>query len=177
MRLFMIHRSSLSTGYVRSYIVSPAYVYGHPQNKLTELGIQNDTNLVLNFQLGTAKERGAMGVLSKGANLFGMVDNAERKHQTDKFCTVTGTDITPVAQLFVLILDKALADPSTTHGREGYYIASEDEFCWSDYVQAFAAGVAEAGGLPSADLKPFTEAETAKLFPVRLYIDHTVVVC
>jgi hypothetical protein len=43
------------------------------------LGIQTDFNLVLKFFHDIAVERGQMGILGSGANLFGLVDNVERE--------------------------------------------------------------------------------------------------
>ena len=67
-----------------------------------------------------------------------------------------------------MILDAALTNPNTPHGREGYYFGASDEYRLYDLAKAYSQALYDIGKGKSPEPTPFTTEEAQKYFGVIL---------
>jgi hypothetical protein len=72
------------------------------------------------------------------------------------------------AELYQIVLDAALSDPNTPHGREGYYFGASDEYRLYDLAKAYSQALYDLGKGKSPEPTPFTEEEAQKYFGVSM---------
>jgi hypothetical protein len=71
-----------------------------------------------------------------------------------------------VADLYTLVLDFALTNPSNGHGREGYYFGASDEYKWYDLAKTVAEETSAIGHAMTAEPTPLSDAELMKYWGV-----------
>ena len=76
------------------------------------------------------------------------------------------------AELYQIILDAALSDPNTPHGREGFYFGASDEYRLYDLAKAYSQVLYDLGKGKSPDPTPFTAEEVQKYFGVILFFSN-----
>jgi len=133
-------------GYVRTYIVMPSTVYGIATGKPFDLGISNAHSVQVPLATKASLDRGQGGMIGEGKNYWPNVEVHE------------------LAELYQIILDAALSDPNTPHGREGYYIGANDEYRLYDLAKAYSQVLYEKGKGKSPEPTPFTAEEAQKYF-------------
>lgn len=67
-----------------------------------------------------------------------------------------------VADLFIVVLNYALTDPSNGHGREGFYFGANGEHSYYELTKAISKALVELGRGNSEEPTPFTEEEIDK---------------
>ncbi|THH08289.1 hypothetical protein EW146_g9044 [Bondarzewia mesenterica] len=120
-------------GYVRTFIVVPPTVYGIAEGSLVDLGIQNPYSMQIPYLIKACLYRKRAGVIGEGKNVWSNVNVAE------------GRSTLLVADLFILILSAALADPQTPHGREGFYFGENGEHVVYDISKEIGKAMVELG--------------------------------
>jgi nucleoside-diphosphate-sugar epimerase len=133
-------------GYVRTYIVLPSTIYGIATGKLFNLGISNAYSIQVPIAIKASLDRGKGGMIGQGKNLWPIVEVHEQ------------------AELYQIILDAALSDPNTPHGREGFYFGASDEYRLYDLAKAYSQALYDLGKGKSPDPTPFTAEEAQKYF-------------
>ncbi|KAH9003177.1 hypothetical protein EDB86DRAFT_3117868 [Lactarius hatsudake] len=139
-------REMCDTGYVRTYIVLPSTIYGIATGKLFDLGISHAHSIQLPVAIKASVDRGQGGVIGEGKNIWPNVEVHEQ------------------AELYQIILDAALSDPSTPHGRDGYYFGASDEYRLYDLAKAYSQVLYDLGKGKSPDPTSFTTEEAQKYF-------------
>lgn len=79
-------------------------------------------------------------------------------------------DFSAEAELYQVVLDAALSDPNTPHGREGYYFGASDEYRLYDLAKAYSQALYDLGKGKSPEPTPFTAEEAQKYFGVSIFI-------
>ncbi|KAH8990309.1 hypothetical protein EDB92DRAFT_1865722 [Lactarius akahatsu] len=133
-------------GYVRTYIVLPSTIYGIATGKLFDLGISHAHSIQLPVAIKASLDRGQGGVIGEGKNIWPNVEVHEQ------------------AELYQIILDAALSDPNTPHGRDGYYFGASDEYRLYDLAKAYSQVLYDLGKGKSPEPTSFTAEEAQKYF-------------
>ncbi|KAF9474241.1 NAD(P)-binding protein [Pholiota conissans] len=134
-------------GYVKTYIVLPATIYGVPNGRLVEQGIQNSRGIALPSLVRAASIRGRAGIIGSGMNYWPNVH------------------IDDVADLYLIIFNAALTKPETTgHGRAGYYIAENGEHTQYQVADAICQAMIAVGESSESEPSPFTSEEIQEYF-------------
>ncbi|KAH9168824.1 hypothetical protein EDB89DRAFT_1855069 [Lactarius sanguifluus] len=133
-------------GYVRTYIVLPSTIYGIAIGKLFDLGISHAHSIQLPVAIRASLDRGQGGVIGEGKNIWPNVEVHEQ------------------AELYQIILDAALSDPNTPHGRDGYYFGASDEYRLYDLAKAYSQVLYDLGKGKSPEPTSFTAEEVQKYF-------------
>ncbi|KAH9003178.1 hypothetical protein EDB86DRAFT_135118 [Lactarius hatsudake] len=128
-------------GYVRTYIVLPSTIYGIATGKLFDLGISHAHSIQLPAAIRASVDRGQGGMIGEGKNIWPNVEVHEQ------------------AELYQIILDAALSDPSTPHGRDGYYFGASDEYRLYDLAKAYSQVLYDLGKGKSPEPTSFTAEE------------------
>ncbi|KAH9041644.1 hypothetical protein EDB85DRAFT_2071888 [Lactarius pseudohatsudake] len=133
-------------GYVRTYIVLPSTIYGIATGKLFDLGISHAFSQQIPAAIKASLDRGQGGVIGEGKNIWPNVEVHEQ------------------AELYQIILDAALSDRNTPHGRDGYYFGASDEYRLYDLAKAYSRALYDLGKGKSPEPTPFTAEEAQKYF-------------
>ncbi|THH19044.1 hypothetical protein EW146_g2059 [Bondarzewia mesenterica] len=133
-------------GYARTFIVLPSTIYGIAEGSLVDLGIQNPYSIQIPWLIKASLDRKHAGVVGEGKNFWPNVHIAE------------------VADLFIVILSAALADPQTPHGREGFYFGENGEHVMYDVSKEIGKAMVELGLAKSSEPTPFSPEENQKYF-------------
>jgi hypothetical protein len=133
-------------GYVRTYIVLPSTIYGIATGKPFDLGISNSHSIQVPIAIKASLDRGQGGMIGEGKNIWPNVEIHEQ------------------AELYQVVLDAALSDPNTPHGREGYYFGASDEYRLYDLAKAYSQALYDLGKGKSPEPTPFTAEEAQKYF-------------
>lgn len=72
-----------------------------------------------------------------------------------------------VADLYTKLYDAILKDPSTGHGREGFYFGANGHYKWYDAAKAIAQALVDAGKGKSPEPTSLTPEELQKYTMVR----------
>ncbi|KAF7316470.1 hypothetical protein MIND_00166100 [Mycena indigotica] len=133
-------------GYVKSFIVLPAIIYGYPTGRIIESGIQNGHSIIQPMLLRTALDRGRIGVVGQGKNMW---PNVELHEVTD---------------LFSLLIDAIASNPQLDHGPNGYYFAENGEHTSYELSVAYGKVLAALGKLDNPEPTSYTQEELNKYF-------------
>jgi nucleoside-diphosphate-sugar epimerase len=133
-------------GYVRTYIVLPPTIYGIGTGKFYDLGISNPHSIQIPLAIRKSLDRGQGGVIGEGKNIWPHVELNE------------------LTEFYILLIDATLSDPSTAHGREGYYIIENGEYRLYDIAKEYSRALYDLGKGKSPDPTPFTPDEVQKYF-------------
>ena len=71
--------------------------------------------------------------------------------------------------MYQVILDAALSDANTPHGREGFYFGASGEHSLYDLAKAYSQALYDLGKGKSPDPTPFTAEEAQKYFGVIIF--------
>jgi len=132
------------SGYVRSFIILPSAIYGVATGSLVDLGISNPHSILVPYIVRASLERGQGGMIGEGKNLWPNVEI----HET--------------ADLFIVVFDRALTDPSLAHGREGFYFGENGEHQQYDVYRQIAQTLFDLGKGKSPEPTTFTDEENRK---------------
>ncbi|KAI9439805.1 hypothetical protein H4582DRAFT_1549586 [Lactarius indigo] len=133
-------------GYVRTYIVLPSTIYGIATGNLFDLGISHAYSQQVPTAIKASLDRGQGGMIGEGKNIWPNVEVHEQ------------------AELYQIILDAALSNSNTPHGREGYYFGASDEYKLYDLAKAYSQALYDLGKGKSPEPTPFTAEEAQKYF-------------
>lgn len=134
------------SGYVRTYIILPSTIYGIVTGSLVSLGIQNPHSVQVPAIIKAGLDRGQGGMVGEGKNLWPNVE------------------VNEVADLYLIVFDRVLADPKTAHGREGFYFGENGEHKLYDVAKGIAQALFDLGKGKSPEPTTFTDAENQKYF-------------
>ncbi|KAJ7452814.1 NAD(P)-binding protein [Mycena latifolia] len=134
-------------GYIKSYIILPAVIFGLATGRFVDLGLQNSHSPFLIPWLGRASlDRGQSGMVGEGKNIWSNVE------------------INELADLYVKLYDAIVADEATGHGRNGYYFGANEEHSLYDVAKGIGAALVALGKSTSPEPTTFTQAELDKYF-------------
>ncbi|KAI9509792.1 hypothetical protein F5148DRAFT_1184421 [Russula earlei] len=133
-------------GYARTYIVLPPTIFGIATGKLYDLGISNRHSIQIPIAIKASLDRGQGGVIGEGKNTWPLVQIHE------------------LAEFYKILFDATLSDPSTPHGREGYYFAENGEYKLHDLAKTYSRVLYDLGKGRGPDPTPFTTEEAQKYF-------------
>ncbi|KAJ6489943.1 NAD-binding protein [Mycena sanguinolenta] len=139
-------------GYIKSYIVVPSTIYGLASNRLVDMGIQKTHSLQIPALISAALDRKQAGMVGEGKNLWNNVEIHE------------------LAELYVMLYDKIIADADTGHGRNGFYFGASGEHSLYDVGKAIGEALVKLGKSESAEPTTFTQAELDKYFQGSAYL-------
>jgi hypothetical protein len=103
-------------------------------------------------------------VIGEGKNIWPNVEIHERESSCLRSPGYSNSRTE--AELYQVILDAALSDPNTPHGREGYYFGASDEHRLYDLAKAYSQTLYDFGKGKSLIPIPFTSEEAQKYFGV-----------
>ncbi|KAH8990310.1 hypothetical protein EDB92DRAFT_1999227 [Lactarius akahatsu] len=126
--------------------VLPSTIYGIATGKLFDLGISHAYSQQIPAAIKASLDRGQGGMIGEGKNIWPNVEVHEQ------------------AELYQIILDAALSDPNTPHGRDGYYFGASDEYRLYDLAKAYSRALYDLGKGKSPEPTPFTAEEAHKYF-------------
>ncbi|KAF7374936.1 hypothetical protein MSAN_00379700 [Mycena sanguinolenta] len=138
-----------SQGYVKTYIVLPATIYGFASGPLVKAGLQNHRSQQIPRLVNLSLKRGQGGVIGKGNNWWGNVH------------------IDDVASLYVRIFDLVTEKSPPrdfAHGRAGFYFVENGEHQLSQVGDAIAT-VLSGIGKGTSSATSFSDQEMRLYFP------------
>jgi hypothetical protein len=154
---------------VRTYIINPSTVFGIATGKPFDLGISNAHSVQIPLAIKASLDRGQGGMIGEGKNFWPNVEVHEREFLS-MYSVPALPDFRAVAELYQIILDAALSDPNTPHGREGYYFGTNDEYRLYDLAKAYSQILYDLGKGKSPEPTPFTAEEAQKYFGVIIFL-------
>ncbi|KAJ7106246.1 hypothetical protein C8R44DRAFT_942107 [Mycena epipterygia] len=139
-------------GYIKSYIIIPATIYGRATGPFVAAGLQNPTSMQIPGLINASIDRGQGGMVGLGKNLWPSVEIHEQ------------------ADLYVNLYDAIQTRPEETgHGRDGLYFGASDEYLLYDVSRVIAEALVEIGRGKSAEPTTFSAEEVRKYFEPGLY--------
>ncbi|KAF9531406.1 hypothetical protein CPB83DRAFT_917504 [Crepidotus variabilis] len=139
-------------GYVRTYIILPSTIYGIATGVLVDQEIQNPFSQQVPSLIKSSVKRGQAGVVGQGKNIWPDVH------------------IDDVAQLYVVLLDSIRKNPSTGHGRDGYYFGENGEHTLYEVGKAIGEVLVAKGKTGDPEPTTFTKEELATYFKGSTYL-------
>jgi len=133
-------------GYVRTYLILPSTIYGIASGKLVDLGIQNSFSIQIPSLIKASIDRRQAGMVGLGKNRWPNVH------------------IDDVADLYIVLFDYVRLNPSTDHGREGYYFGENGEHLLYDISKAIGRALVNLGVSESDEPTTFTKEELGKYY-------------
>ncbi|KAI0327641.1 NAD-P-binding protein [Cubamyces sp. BRFM 1775] len=134
-------------GYVRAHIILPSTIYGLAQGSLFDAGVSNPHSIQIPSLIKAALQRKQAGMVGLGKAIWPDVH------------------IDDVADLYVLLLDAVLRDPTTVgHGWEGFYFGENGEHSWYEVQRAIGEALVRRGISEDPEPTPFTMEELVKYF-------------
>ncbi|VDC02900.1 unnamed protein product [Peniophora sp. CBMAI 1063] len=157
----MVRRADVEGGYVRSYILYPPMVWGEQRGILAEAGLANVRPPAMSLPIKFSIARGQGGVIGKGLNKWSHVEVHEQ------------------ADLYKLVLESALSNPTFPSGNEGTYFPSSGTFTMLSAAKSYTKALFASGKSRSADPEPFTDEELAQWGPGGIFARYmgSSVVC
>ncbi|KAF9449168.1 NAD(P)-binding protein [Macrolepiota fuliginosa MF-IS2] len=140
-------------GYVRTYIVAPATVYGIASGKFVDAGLQNKHSIQIPALISASVDRGQAGMIGKGVNIWPNVD------------------INDVADLYIDLYNAIKANPDAVgHGRDGFYFGLNGEHTLYDVSKELGRVLVALGKSSKQEPTTFTKKEVDKYFNGSNYI-------
>ncbi|KDQ57353.1 hypothetical protein JAAARDRAFT_293117 [Jaapia argillacea MUCL 33604] len=133
-------------GYLRSYIVLPSTVWGLASGPLVDMKLQNPHSQQIPGMIKIGLARGQGATIGQGRNLWPNVE------------------INELGDLYMLLFDAALSNPSVPHGREGYYFGAADEHVLSDIYETVSKELYGNGVGKGVEPTLLTRDEAIKFF-------------
>ncbi|KAH6888975.1 hypothetical protein BKA70DRAFT_882977 [Coprinopsis sp. MPI-PUGE-AT-0042] len=148
-------------GYVNSYVILPASVYGLADHHLAEKGLTSPHSIHIPSLIQASLKRGSAAIVGEGKNIWNEVN------------------LDDISQFYVKLLE-GVVDLDTSsptvqsikkyHGTEGYYFVENGEHT----LQCISAKIGEIlhkkGVIRSATPKPLTEKEVEEYFGGEWYL-------
>jgi len=133
-------------GYAKTYIILPSMIYGVPTGPIADLGgdVQHLHSILLPIFIKASLGRGQAAVVGEGKNIWPNVEIGE------------------IADLYIIIYDAILLDPSTAHGREGFYFGENDEYTLYEVCKAISEAMLARGKGQTLEPTSFTDEEYKK---------------
>ncbi|KDQ49807.1 hypothetical protein JAAARDRAFT_42553, partial [Jaapia argillacea MUCL 33604] len=139
-------------GYVRTHIILPSTIYGLATGPLFDKGISNRHSVQVPALIKASWDRSQGGMVGEGKNLWPDVEIHE------------------VADLYMILFDRATSDPTTPNGREGFYFGESGEYLMYDVCKAIAKALVEVGRGKSEEPTTFTQEDLNKYFGGSAYL-------
>ncbi|KAJ7488072.1 hypothetical protein FB451DRAFT_1529080 [Mycena latifolia] len=133
-------------GYIKSYIILPSSIYGRATGPFIAAGLQNPASVQIPRLINTALDRGRVGMVGLGKNVWPNVEIHE------------------LADLYVQLYDAIQTNPDTGHGREGLYFGANDEHRFYDVSREVGRVLVEMGRLAHPEPTTFSEEELVKYY-------------
>jgi len=133
-------------GYVKSYIILPSTIYGFASGPFVEKGIQNPRSIQIPLLVKTSIDRGRAGMVGEGKNIWPNVH------------------IDDAADLFIVLYNSIRSNPSTGHGRNGYYFGENGEHSLYEISRAIGEAFVALGKGNNPEPTTFTDEEVKKYF-------------
>ncbi|KZV72611.1 NAD(P)-binding protein [Peniophora sp. CONT] len=133
-------------GYVRTYIVYPANIYGVLKGPLVDAGVSHAFSMlsVITLAIEFSIQRGQGAMVGKGLNRW------------------PAAHIDDAAGLYKLILERALADEAP-HGAQGTFVIENCEYTFVDAAKCYTAVLHAHGKSAGADPDTCTADELARI--------------
>ncbi|KAE9408812.1 NAD(P)-binding protein [Gymnopus androsaceus JB14] len=134
-------------GYVKTYIILPANIWGIAKGPLFDSGISHKQSVQIPILIRTSLDRGHAGMVGLGKNIWPNVE------------------IRDVADLYNFLFDATLSPSANLgHGREGFYFCTNEEHTLYQVGEAISEAMLKMnkgkGGAPTK----FTKDEIDKYF-------------
>ncbi|KAL0572608.1 hypothetical protein V5O48_009352 [Marasmius crinis-equi] len=133
-------------GYIKSYLILPSTIYSIARGKLFDAGISHPYSQIIPGLIKLSVHRGQAGMVGEGKNMWPNVD------------------IHDLADLYNTLYDSIINNPSTGHGREGFYFGENGEHSLLDIGKGIGQALSELGKAKSAEPSSFTKDEVAEYF-------------
>jgi nucleoside-diphosphate-sugar epimerase len=133
-------------GYVKTYIILPSTIYGIATGHLVDEGIQNTRSIQIPLLIEASIDRGRAGMVGLGKNRWPNVNIEE------------------IADLYIILYDSICSDPSTGHGRNGYYFGENGEHCMYEVGKAVEEALVAFKRGAHTEPSTFTEEELEQYF-------------
>ncbi|KIM87550.1 hypothetical protein PILCRDRAFT_95788 [Piloderma croceum F 1598] len=116
-------------GYAKTYIILPSVIYGISTGPIADLDadVQHLHSIVLPMLIKASLGRGQAAVVGEGKNIWANVEIGE------------------IADLYIILYDAILSDPSTAHGREGFYFGENGEHTLYEASKAISEAMLARG--------------------------------
>ncbi|KAI0668323.1 NAD-P-binding protein [Trametes maxima] len=135
------------SGYARTHIVLPSFVYGVGNGPLFDAGVANPHTTLVPMHVRAALLRGNVGVMGKGLSRWANVH------------------IHDMVDMYIRLLDTLLNNPDkVSHGREGYFFAENGENSAGELLQVIANTLFALGRINTPELVPCTHEDMEKYF-------------
>ncbi|KAG6815306.1 hypothetical protein H0H87_003106, partial [Tephrocybe sp. NHM501043] len=135
-----------AAGYVKAYIILPSTIYGIASNKLVDFGISNPHSIQIPALIDASLGRGQGGMVGQGKNIWPNVH------------------IDDVSDLYIVLYDSIRTDPTTGHGREGFYFGENGEHTLYEVGKAVSETLFELGKSKSPEPTAFSKEDIDKYF-------------
>jgi nucleoside-diphosphate-sugar epimerase len=138
-----------TTGYVRTYIVSPGMIYGLASGPVLSAGLAKRQSFPVSWVIKAGAANGSVGTFADGSSVWPYVH------------------IDDIAGLFIVLLDALRTSPERAgHGWEGFYFGATASPRAGDIARYISDALAKVGQIQPAQgpLKPWTKEEIDKLF-------------
>ncbi|RPD75004.1 NAD-P-binding protein [Lentinus tigrinus ALCF2SS1-7] len=134
-------------GYVRTYIVLPALIYGIATHALVRAGVSNAHSIQIPALIRAALDRKQAGMVGQGKALWPDVH------------------IDDIADLYITVFDVAVRDPDVAgHGWNGFYLGESGEHTWYQVSKTIGQVLVDHGISGDPEPTPFTPEELVKYF-------------
>ncbi|KAF7334916.1 hypothetical protein MVEN_02241300 [Mycena venus] len=133
-------------GYIKSYIIVPTSVWGLATGRLVDSGVQNPHSMLIPILVKAALDRGQAGMVGEGKNIWHNVEIHE------------------LADLYITVYDKIVADPDTGHGRNGFYFGESGKHLLYAVSKEIGTALVALKKSDSAEPTMFTQADLNKYF-------------
>ncbi|KAG7089743.1 hypothetical protein E1B28_011397 [Marasmius oreades] len=133
-------------GYIKSYIILPSTVYSIARGRLFEAGISHPYSIQLPGLIKLSILRGRAGMVGQGRNFWPNVDIHE------------------LADLYSILYDSISSNPTTGHGREGFYFGENGEHSLYEAAKGIGEALVKLGKAETSEPNSFTEEEVTKYF-------------
>ncbi|KAF9266645.1 NAD-P-binding protein [Marasmius fiardii PR-910] len=133
-------------GYIRSYTILPSTIYSIAQGKLFDAGISHPYSMQIPGLIKLSIYRGQAGMVGEGKNIWPNVN------------------IHDLADLYSDLYDSIVSNPSTGHGRQGFYFGENGEHSLYEVGKGIGEVLVELGKAKTPEPNSFTKEEVAKYF-------------
>jgi len=128
-------------GYVKTYIILPSTIYGFATGKLVDIGVQHRYSIQIPNLIKASLARGQAAVVGEGKNIWPHVH------------------IDEIADLYIVLYDSIVSNPTTGHGRAGFYFGENGEYTLYEVSKGISEAMLALGKGKTLEPTPFTEEE------------------
>ncbi|KAH8094660.1 hypothetical protein BXZ70DRAFT_1033990 [Cristinia sonorae] len=135
------------SGYITSYIVYPAWVYGIANGKLVDLGLQNPAPTAINIVSSLAIRRGTLGGFGPMKNIWNVVD------------------VLDTVDFFMIIFNAVIEGKPIASGPDGHYFLENGDAVIGDVFRLLAQTLHKLGVLNTDEITEFEGEEVKLAYP------------